>query len=155
LFSKDEIKIDELIKKLKEVKRLFKLASIEEISLNRSIGNYEKFILNDTTEMQLNKGCPIHVRAAGFHNYILNNKPEFKKKYQLLKTTDKVRWYYAKDKFNDNFAYSPGAYPYEFAPEFDYERTFEMTILAPLNRILTPTGLPALNRNLVYTVALF
>ena len=155
LFSKDEIKIEDLIKELKEIKRLFKLANIEEISLNRSIGDYQKFVLNDTKELELNKGCPIHVRAAGYHNYLLNSNPNYKKKYQLLRSGDKVRWYYANDKFNNNFAYAPGAFPYEFAPEIDYEKTFEMSILQPLNRILTPTGLPELDHNLVYTVALF
>lgn len=154
VFAQDEIKIDKLIKVIKDIKQEFKLANIEEISSNRSIGNYAKGILNDREEFQIGKGCPIHVRGAGYHNFLLNNS-KLKGKYELVRTGDKARYYYAKDSFCDVFSYLPGEYPYEFAPEIDYERQFEQFILQPLNRIIVSTGVNPLNRDLVYTTSLF
>lgn len=154
IFAQDELKSDKLIKVLKDVKNEFKLANIEEISANRSVSNYKKYILNDKSELQLNSGCPIHVRAAGHYNYLLNNS-EYKNKYQLITSGQKIRFYHASDNFCDIFAYIAGDFPYEFAPEMNHELQFEKFILDPLNRILVPSGLPRLNRNLVYTSALF
>ena len=154
IFAQDVLKSDKLIKVLKDVKTEFKLANIEQISANRSVSNYKKYILNDQTEFQIAKGCPIHVRAAGYYNYLLNNS-KYKNKYQLITSGQKIRFYHASDNFNNIFAYVAGDFPYEFAPEMNYELQFEKFILEPLNRILVPSGLPRLNRNLVYTSALF
>ena len=53
------------------------------------------------------------------------------------------------------FAYMPGEYPYEFAPEIDYELQFEKCMIDPINRILKVLGLQTLNRNLIYSTSLF
>jgi len=157
LFSKDRLDDDvvaELTQILKDIKTQFKLANIEQISSNRRIGDYNKFVLNDTNELELAKGCPIHVRAGAYHNYLVNNS-EQKNNFDLIKSSDKIRWYYAEDQFCDVFGYLPGEYPYQFAPKIDIERQFEMYILEPLNRIIIPSGMPRLNRSLAYTLSLF
>lgn len=154
VFSQETIKIDKLIKVIRDIKQEFKLSNIEEISSNRSVGDYHKGILNDQSELQIGKGCPIHVRGAGYHNYLLNNS-KHKGKYKLVTTGDKARYYYATDPFCDVFSYLPGEYPYEFAPQMDYEKQFEQFILQPLNRIIESCGINPLNRDLVYTTALF
>lgn len=157
LFSKDRLDNDvvaELTQVLKDIKTQFKLADIEQISSNRRIGDYNKFVLNDTNEYELAKGCPIHVRAGSYHNYLVNNSPQ-KNNFDLVKTSDKIRWYYASDQFCDVFGYLPGEYPYQLAPKIDIERQFEMFILEPLNRIVIPSGMPRLNRSLAYTLSLF
>ena len=41
--------------------------------------------------------------------------------------------YFSTDKSCDVFAYAPGEYPYEFAPDVDHDRQFEKTILDPMN----------------------
>jgi len=61
----------------------------------------------------------------------------------------------SKDKSCDVFAFSPGDFPYEFAPEIDHDRQFEKTILDPINRVVTAMGFKAFNRNLIYTTSLF
>jgi hypothetical protein len=53
------------------------------------------------------------------------------------------------------FAFAPGEYPYEFAPEIDHDRQFEKTILDPINRVVTAMGFKGFNRNLIYTTSLF
>lgn len=157
LFSKDKLDNDAisgLTQVLKEIKKEFQLADIEQISSNRRIGDYNKFIVNDTNEFEIAKGCPIHVRAGAYHNYLINNS-KHKNNFDMIKTGDKIRWYYAADQFCDVFGYLPGEYPYQVAPKIDIERQFEMFILEPLNRIIIPSGMPRLNRSLAYTISLF
>jgi DNA polymerase elongation subunit (family B) len=157
LFSKDKLDNDAisgLTQVLKEIKKEFSLADIEQISSNRRVGDYNKFIINDTNEFEIAKGCPIHVRAGAYHNYLINNSTH-KNNFDMIKTGDKIRWYYAADQFCDVFGYLPGSYPYQVAPKIDIERQFEMFILEPLNRIIIPSGMPRLNRSLAYTISLF
>jgi len=157
LFSKDKLDNDAisgLTQVLKEIKKEFQLADIEQISSNRRIGDYNKFIINDTNEFEIAKGCPIHVRAGAHHNYLINNS-KHKNNFDMIKTGDKIRWYYAADQFCDVFGYLPGSYPYQVAPKIDIDRQFEMFILEPLNRIIIPSGMPRLNRSLAYTISLF
>lgn len=130
---------------LKQIKNEFKLANPESISMGRSINDYNKFVMNDTTAFEVAKSTPIHVRAAGYYNYILNKDPKAKGKYQLIRSGDKVKFYYTKVK-NKNleenvFAFLPGNFPYEFAPPVDYDEQFSKTILDPMNRIMVAMGL--------------
>jgi DNA polymerase elongation subunit (family B) len=157
IFSKKKLNIKdntELIALIKEIKREFKLANIEKISMSRGISDYKKFVLNDVDSMELNKGCPIHVRAGAHHNYLLNQN-KLKGKYELINAGTKAKWYHAEDEFCNVFAYRPGNYPIEFAPKMNLEAQFQATIIDPLNRIVIPAGLPALNPSLAYTVSLF
>lgn len=142
----------ELVKIIKEIKKEFKLSNIEKISMSRGISDYNKFIINDQTSFEMKSGCPIHVRAGGYHNYLLNQDAKLKGKYQLIQAGDKVKWYHSSDQFCDVFAYTSGNYPIEFAPKMDLEHQFQKTILDPLNRIIVPAGLPPLHPSLAYTV---
>jgi len=158
IFSKKKLSVKdngELVRLIKEVKREFKLANIEKISMSRSISNYRKFVLNDQDSLDLQSGCPIHVRAGAFHNYLLNQDPKLKGKYQLIQGGDKVKWYHCDDPFQTVFAYKVGSYPVEIAPKMNFEMQFQKTVLDPLNRIIVPAGLPALNPSLAYTISLF
>jgi len=157
IFSKKKLSVKdngELVALIKEIKKEFKLSNIEKISMSRGISDYRKFILNDTDQFELNSGCPIHVRAGGYHNYLLHQSG-MKGKYELIGAGTKVKWYHADDEFCNVFAYKPGNYPMEFAPKMNIEHQFQATIIDPLNRIIVPAGLPPLNPSLAYTVSLF
>ena len=123
--------------------------------MGRSISDYKKFVLNDQDAFELKSGCPIHVRAGGYYNYLLNQNQKFKGKYQLIQGGNKIKWYHADDTFCEVFAYKVGDYPAEFAPKMNFEVQFQKTILDPLNRIIVPAGMPALHPSLAYTVSLF
>ena len=123
--------------------------------MGRSISDYRKFVLNDQDTFELKSGCPIHVRAGGYYNYLLNQNQKYKGRYQLIQGGDKIKWYHADDSFCEVFAYKVGDYPAEFAPKMNFEVQFQKTILDPLNRIIVPAGMPALNPSLAYTVSLF
>ena len=155
IFSKKKLTIDqnsELVALIKEIKREFKLSNIEKISMSRGISDYKKFVIDDTEGFVLNKGCPIHVRAGAYHNFLLNSDQKMKSKYELISGGNKVKWYHSHDDFCNVFAYKPGAYPIEFAPKMNIEAQFQATIIDPLNRIIVPAGLPPLNPSLAYTV---
>jgi hypothetical protein len=158
IFSKGkEFNLREFVQELKTIKRDFKAQEPEKISIGISANNYEKFILNDTTGFEVGKGCPIHVRASGYHNYLLNNS-KYKDKYALLRSGDKIRFYFVKVKNareNNVFAYVPGTYPYEFAPPIDFDEQFTKTILDPINRFIEVMGHNPISPNLFMMNALF
>jgi hypothetical protein len=142
---------------LKKDKEAFMLDNIENISLTASAGDYEKGIAEDRKQLIINDNCPIHVRAAGYHNYLLNSS-KWKGKYQLIKSGDKVRYYYAKiDGFTGEnvFGYLPGNYPVEFAPPVNYDAQFARCIIDPVNRFIIAMGLPAISPELIVRKQLF
>ncbi len=154
IFSVKELDMGAFASLLKDVKRQFRLANVDQISFSRKVNNYQKYIVNDYEQFEIASKCPIGVRSAGYHNYLLNNSGK-KGKYQPLGNGEKCKMYFSMDKSCDVFAYAPGDYPYEFAPKIDYDRQFEKTILDPINRVVTAMGFKGFNRNLIYTTSLF
>jgi DNA polymerase elongation subunit (family B) len=145
------------VKMLRDIKSEFKLQKPEDISIGVGVNNIEKFILNDTTRFEFAKGCPMHVRAAGYHNYILNNS-KYKAKYSLIRSSDKIKYYFVNvnsEQENNVFGYFMGAYPYEFAPAIDFDAQFNRTILDPINRFIEVMGYQPLSPNLLLVKALF
>jgi DNA polymerase elongation subunit (family B) len=154
IFSVSELDMGAFAALLKDVKRQFRLANVDQISFSRKVNNYQKYIVNDYEHFEIASKCPIGVRSAGYHNYLLNNSGK-KGKYQPLGNGEKCKMYFSEDKSCDVFAYAPGDFPYEFAPKIDYDRQFEKTILDPINRVVTAMGFKGFNRNLIYTTSLF
>ena len=147
----------EFVKELKSIKTDFKAQEPENISVAVNINNYEKFVLNDTTALEVAKGCPIHVRASAYHNYLLNST-KYKDKYPLIGGGEKVRFYFVKVKNpgdNNVFAYSQGTFPYEFAPPIDFDQQFTKTILDPINRFIEVMGHTPISPNLFMINTLF
>lgn len=152
-----EFNIREFVQELKSIKKDFKAQEPEKISLAIVVNNYEKFILNDTTNFEIAKGCPIHVRASGYHNFLLNST-QYKDKYPLLRSGDKVRIYFVKTKSiyeNNVFAYPQGTFPHEFAPPIDFDEQFTKTILDPINRFIEVMGHNPISPNLFMINTLF
>jgi DNA polymerase elongation subunit (family B) len=141
---------------LKKEKESFMLDNVENVSMSSSISDYEKGIGEDRKKFVINEHCPMHVRAAGYYNYTLNNS-KWKSKYQLIKSGDKVRYYYARQEEGGQnvFAYLPGNFPSEFAPPVDYDTQFAKCIIDPINRFIAATGLPPLPPELIVRTQLF
>jgi len=158
IFTKGaDFSLRDFVQELKSIKQDFKMQEPKNISNAILVNNYEKFILNDTTGFEVGKGCPIHVRASGYHNYLLNSS-KYKGKYQLIKSSQKVNFYFVKTKsFRDNniFAYPQGTFPYEFAPPLDYDEQFTKTILDPINRFIEAMGHNPVSPNLFTVKVLF
>ena len=142
-----------VVRTLKEIKKQFVLTDPNEISKTVSIGDYEKYVLEDRKEIRLGEKCPINVRSAAIYNHtLMNNK--WKTKYNLIHTGDKIKYYYAKSD-DAVFGFLPGNYPYEFAPEVDYDKQFEKVIVEPFNRFMIAAGFNPIPGNLIYARSLF
>ena len=159
LFSnKDNFSINNLVDLLRKIKSEFELQDPADISLSTTANNLEKFIVNDITAFEVAKGCPIHVRAAGYFNFLLNRNKSYKNKYELIKSGEKVKYYHVQTKSEseqDIFAFTPGTYPYEFAPPINHDEQFKRTILDPLNRFIEVMGYSTISSNLWVETSVF
>jgi DNA polymerase elongation subunit (family B) len=152
IFSKKSLKYEDnadIIKVLKQIKEEFKITNIEKLSVSFGISDYNKYIINDVDKLEIAPKCPIHVRAAGNFNHLVN-KNKLKTKYELIHSGDKIKFYYTTDVSCDVFGFKPGDFPIEIAPKMDIDKQFENTIINPLNRVIVAAGLPALNPVLSY-----
>ena len=147
--------LQSLVVFMKETKKQFKLADIDEISFNRRTNNIDKYIVDDQTEFQIGLKCPANVKAAGYYNYLLNNNKKYKNKYKVIGNGEKLKIYNCKSPISEVYAYMPNEHPYEIAPEIDYDTQFEKAMIDPLNRVLTAIGLQTLDTNLIYASSLF
>lgn len=157
LFNKKKnLVMRDFVNELKKLKQEFIASEIDNISFGSSIGDYEKGIANDRDKLEILPHCPIHVKAAGYHNYLINKNPKLRKKYSLIKSGDKVKYYYAVSEGGCNcFAYLPGAFPYEIAPSMDHETQFQKCFVEPINRFLGALGFQTLTSNLIISKQLF
>ena len=154
--EKNKLNLREFAEMLKKEKQAFTMEQIENISFSSSISDYEKGIADDRGTFKVHSHCPMHVRAAGYHNFSLNQS-KWKKKYQLIRSGDKVRYYYAKaSKSEENvFGYLPGNFPVEIAPPVDYDTQFSKGLIEPLNRFISAIGLPPISSEIIVRTQLF
>lgn len=146
----DGYKLSVLVKNIKEQ---FKKVHLEEVCKTERVGDYDKFVANDTTFLEFKPNAGAHVKGAAYYNYGLGKRDDIiKSKYQRISMGTKVRWYYTKEKSDvvDSFAFLPGSFPEEFAPQIDYDIQFEKTFLNPLNTILVAMGIKQLDPEQVY-----
>lgn len=155
LDTQHNINIIELNKKIRDIKNQFKLRDIEEIASTSSLSDYNKWIIDDQSTFAYQSGTPFHVKAAAFHNYMLNQHGDLKQKYNLLKAGNKIKYYYCKHAVNDVFAFSRGMFPKEFAPLVDIDAQFEKTVLNVINMFTQKLGLPLLNTRLTFSHSIF
>ncbi|MFW6225865.1 MAG: DNA polymerase domain-containing protein [Nanoarchaeota archaeon] len=142
-----------IINKLREIKRNFVLQEPEDIAQTKSIGDYEKYILEDKKSLKLASKCPINVRAAGIYNHMLLNS-KWRSKYNILRTSDKLKYYYSKGEY-DVFGFIPGNYPYELALNVDHDLQFEKVVIEPFNRYLNAAGFKSVPGQLFFAKSLF
>jgi len=147
----DNLSIREILKILKNIKKQYMLADIEDISSTTSLSNYTQKVVEDQTTLECVKGAHFSVKAAGLHNYLLNQNSEYKTKYDILRS-GKVKYYCCKHPMGDKFAYLRSFHPTEIAfkegLEVDYDEQFARTFISICNRFLDPIGLPLINKRL-------
>jgi len=137
------LNMNDLVKRLKKYKEEFKLENVNDISMLSTISNYNKYVIDDRTSVKIKSKCPIHIRGAALHNYLLNNNSKQKQKYEMIRSGNKVKYYYIKsevEKEGEVFSFIPGNLPMEIAPEFDYDIMFSKVILNPVNRFIIAMG---------------
>lgn len=158
LFSHpDTFNIKDLLKLVKNLRREFELADIDDISMQSSCSNYDVKVLNDKSlPLQFVSGAHFAVKSAAHYNYLLYKNKDYQQKYEFIKSGTKIKYYVCKDKsVTDMFAYIRGSYPHEFAPDIDFDEQFEKSILSPINSIIEPLGLPEITKRLSVVMDIF
>lgn len=161
----------DILKLINNLRKEFELADIEDISMQSSMSNYESKVIDDTKiPLTFVNGVHFSVKAAAYYNYLFSKHHELIKTYDKLKSGEKIKYYYMKqtipvkmqksDGTIDNkscevFAYTPGAFPIEFAPEIDYDTQFAKAILSPINSIITAIGLPEITNKMRVVMDIF
>lgn len=147
------IKYAEVVQRLKSIKSEFILQDPNDISKTQAIGDYEKYVLEDRSEIRLAPKTPMNVRSAAVYNNVILNSP-LKTKYNIIRTGDKLKFYYSNSD-QGVFGFLPGNYPYELAPTIDYDKQFASVLVEPFNRFMVAAGFNPVPGNLVYASALF
>lgn len=158
LFSHpDTFNIKDLLKLVKNLRKEFELADIDDICMQSSVSNYDVKVLEDKKlPLQFVSGAHFAVKSAAHYNYLLTTNKEYQTKYEFIKSGTKIKYYVCKDKsITDMFAYIRGSYPIEFAPEIDYDSQFEKSILSPINSIIEPLGMPQITKRLSVVMDIF
>jgi hypothetical protein len=151
-----KIKYEVILNTLKKWRKEIEMKDLDEISETKRISDYDKWIINDRSEILVKPGCPIHVRGAAIYNYTLS-RSKYNMKYHRIKSGDKVKQYYVKSntKKDDIFCYLPQNHPKEFAPFIDYDKQFAKKIIEPTNRLLEVIGINSIPDTLIVTNSLF
>jgi len=104
------------------------------------------------------KGAHFGVKAAAFHNFLLNKNSEYKTKYDMIKS-GRIKYYYCKHPTADVFAYLRSFHPIEITEKerviLDVDTQFEKAFLGIVNKFIEPLGLPAINKRLSVLTSLF
>ena len=158
LFSHpDTFNIKDLLKLVKGLRKEFELSDIDDICMQSSVSKYEIKVLDDSKlPLQFVSGAHFAVKSAAHHNYLLLKSKDYQKKYEFIKSGNKIKYYCFNDKsITDMFAYTRGSYPIEFAPAIDYDLQFSKSILSPINSIIEPLGLPEITARLTIVMDIF
>jgi len=157
LFSNpDTFNIKELLRLVKNLRKEFELADVDDISMQSSVSKYETKVLDDVSKLSFVTGAHFAVKASAYYNFLLHKNKSAQSKYEFIKSGTKIKYYYCKNnKTNDIFAYIRGDYPIEFAPEVDYDVQFYKSIISPINSIIEPLGMPSITNRLSVVLDIF
>jgi len=152
------INIRKVLLLVKDLKKQFMMADIEDISMTTSCSNYYSKVIDDVTDVVTVKGAHFGVKAACLHNYLLNKNSEYKTKYDNIRG-GRIKYYYCNHPKNNVFAYMRSMHPYEIVEKegvkIDYDEQFDVTFLSIINRFLEPIGLPTINKRLSVLNSIF
>jgi DNA polymerase elongation subunit (family B) len=134
----DKKEVETILKNTYEEYQKF---SIEDLAMPISLNGYEKY-KNRSNGFKTAKSTPIHVKAAIYHNLLLEKKG-LTNKYETLKSGSKIKLMYVlPNTYNLQTIAFLGNFPEEFKLEFkpDIEVMFEKTVLKPIYRVLEAIG---------------
>ena len=152
------VNIHQILKIVKDIRKEFELADIEDVSMTSSCSNYDSKVLDDTISLQCVNATHFGVRASAFHNLLLNRNSEYKGKYDMVKS-GRIKYYYCIHPVNEIFAYLRSFHPIEIVEKerviFDVDTQFDKAFLSVVNKFLEPIGVPQINKRLSVLKSLF
>lgn len=147
MFDFDENYKEEFIlefnEKLKQYKKRFWNAPYEDISQSVGIGDYKKFVIDDTNMLEFEKRVPPSVHAIARFNYLAKKNNE----NQKCVYSGKIKYYnirigqQRKNPTMGFFGFPSGELP-EWRPEMDKMVQWEKTVIKPINRFLEVMNIP-------------
>ena len=140
--------------KINEYKRQFYQAPIEDISQSVGVGNYKKYVVDDTNQLILGKQCPVSVQSVARFNYLAHKNNDDSKKFY----SGKIKYYNIRTGMKKDdigyFGFPAGELP-EWAPKIDKLVQWEKTIVDPINRFLEVMKIPLINAYGIIQLELF
>ena len=131
-----EVDVQSFIEKFREE---FYSLSAEDIAKISGTDDIEKYMIGGTYK----RGCPMHGRGSIVYNIDLKKK-SLDKKYQLIKSGDKIKFVYMKtpNPVRENIISFPNVLPKEMGLDqyIDYDTQFEKVFLSPIVNILEAIG---------------
>ena len=139
--------------KLSAYRKQFYSAPIEDISQSVGIGDYKKYVVDDTDFLQLGKQCPVSVHAIARYNYMAHKNGEDNKRQY----TGKIKYYNIRLGGKDNigyFGFPAGELP-TWAPQMDKLTQWQKNVIDPINRFLEVMKIPLVNASNTIQLELF
>lgn len=142
MFDCDEDNKKEFIfrfnQKLREYRKEFYNAPIEDISQSIGVGDYRKYVIDDKNMLILGKQCPVSVQSIARYNYLAHKNGQD----NLLQYSGKIKYYNIRIGNNQGyFGFPSGGLP-EWAPPIDKLTQWQKTIIDPINRFLEVMKIP-------------
>lgn len=154
--SNDKYLINRMNIELQKYRAIWDEKPIDDICANINVNGYKKYIIDDKGQsLIVGPKCPSNVRGLGNYNRIRN--------YYKLPGDElyigKMKQYEFKNGLGqwDYFSYEAMNYPEwgnKYAP-IDRTQMFQKYVIDPINRILSPSGLPELNKDNSIQMSLF
>ena len=128
--------------KIQEYRKEFYKAQEEDISQSVGIGDYKKYVIDDTDALILGKQCPVSVQAIARFNHLAHKNGEDNKKQY----SGKIKYYNIRisEKNEGYFGFPSGELP-EWAPKMDKITQWQKTVIDPINRFLEVMDIPKVN----------
>lgn len=141
--------------KLAKWKKKFYAADIEDISQSIGVGDYKKYVIDDTDNLIFEKKAPVSVKCAARYNYLAHQNGHDEMKI----LSGKIKYYNIRlgnghKAQTDYFGYPAGELP-TWAPTCDKAIQWEKNVIEPINRFLEPMGLPLVNSQNTVELSLF
>ena len=141
-----EVYLIQFNQKLEAYRKQFYTAPIEDISQSVGIGNYKKYVEDDTNVLILGKQCPVSVQAIARFNYLAHKNGEDNKKTY----SGKIKYYnittgmQGRKPITGYFGFPAGELP-SWAPPMDKRIQWEKNVIDPINRFLEVMQIPLAN----------
>lgn len=135
-------------------KEKFYLADVDKIANSVSVGNYSKYVIDDTETLKVEKGCPVSVKAIAYFNYLAHKHGHD----NLITKSGKIKYYFVrtgpkKDEIG-YFGYPLGQ-RHDWFPECNKLICWDKNVITPMNRFAEIIKMPPLNALGTYELSLF
>lgn len=140
--------------KLKNYKKQFYAAPIDDISQSIGIGDYNKYVIDDKDTLQFALKAPVSVKAIARYNHLAHKNGENNKRM----ISGKIKYYNihlgGRKDADCYFGFPAGECP-TWAPKIALDLQWEKTIITPINRFLEVMNIPLANSSGSIQLTLF